>query len=474
MEKELLKALYGTASAAEILRRKSECKQIRAMAGGADGLRTLTEDECRKMCAKVNGKGIEYLSGYEARVVSYTITDETVDRYGDIVRAKGVRLANYVNNSVIQFAHDYEQPPVGVSLKTWYDKQANAVKSLGLFYDDRVDSTGRSDLIFRFVASGGMPGTSIGFMPMKTTRPTDDERTELHMGEYGVIFDECDLMEFSVVPVPANPNALKDDIAGAWRERMTKAVSGGMFRQADLKRIEAMPQIDKAVVELFAKEFRRAVPVTNSNEKTCDKCKAFSDRVKQLWIFYDSEIIERDAVLRPYPNEHAARLADPDSMDEFRRKADGEVRGKKVPDTADVIWGHLKDGDENAWAPQAIRFPTKDWTVEQAKKWLEDNDIKPILFEPAKEEGAESPAAESPAAKTVDPVIVNLSVNVPLDTFVKQVNELTESVKSVLAEIQTAKDAALAEINAARTAAQPAKTEPKMGSGIYRQILGLK
>jgi hypothetical protein len=369
-----------------------------------------------------------------------------------------VRLANYLTNSVIQFAHDYAQPPVGVSLKTWYDKAANAVKSCGLFYDDRVDPSGRSELIFRFVASGGMPGASIGFMPEKTTRPTDDERAELHMGEYGVIFDECDLMEFSAVPVPANPNALKDDVAGAWRERMTKAVSGGMFRQADLSRIEAMPQIDPAIVELFAKEFKTVIPVIAD----------VFDVVKHL---NDAQVIERDAVLRPYPNEHAARLVDPDKMDEFRRKADGEVRGKKVPKTADVIWGHLKDGDENAWAPQAIRFPTKDWTVEQAKKWLEDNDIKPILFEPAKEESAEPPATLE--VKQADPVVVNLSVNVLLDAFVKQVNELIESVKAVLVEIQTAKDAAIAEISAARTAAQPAKTEPKVGSGIYRQILGL-
>jgi HK97 family phage prohead protease len=97
----------------------------------------------------------------------------------------------------------------------------------------------------------------------------------------------------------------------------------------------------------------------------------------------------------PYPNEHSARFKDPDDFDadSFRRKADGTIYGKiKVPATIDVIWGKLKghSDPEDQPIPQALRFPTKDWTADEAKGWLEENKIKYIAFEPAKEEKARS------------------------------------------------------------------------------------
>jgi len=96
--------------------------------------------------------------------------------------------------------------------------------------------------------------------------------------------------------------------------------------------------------------------------------------------------------LKPYPNEHSARLIDPAKFDKFRRKADGKLYNKiKVPATIDVIWGHLKDGADDDWTTQALRFPTKDWTVAEAKAWLKDNDVKYIDFEPAKEPEKSTP-----------------------------------------------------------------------------------
>jgi len=90
------------------------------------------------------------------------------------------------------------------------------------------------------------------------------------------------------------------------------------------------------------------------------------------------------AELKPYPNEHAARLQDPGKFDKFRRKADGTLFNKvKVPDTIDVIWGHLKDGEDDDWAAQALRFPVKNWTAAEARAWLKENDVKYMGFEAA-------------------------------------------------------------------------------------------
>ena len=93
--------------------------------------------------------------------------------------------------------------------------------------------------------------------------------------------------------------------------------------------------------------------------------------------------------MMPLPNEHSARLQDPKKFnpETFRRKDNGIIYGRiKVPRTIAVIWGKLKGKDKPSDnpIPQALRFPTKYWSVEKAKKWLKDNNIKYIRFEPAK------------------------------------------------------------------------------------------
>jgi HK97 family phage prohead protease len=76
---------------------------------------------------------------------------------------------------------------------------------------------------------------------------------------------------------------------------------------------------------------------------------------------------------RPYPGEHAARLRDPDLFDRFVRENDQGGEG------IDFILGINEEGSEI----QSIRFDSGLFTVEEAKKWLDEHDFVPILFEPA-------------------------------------------------------------------------------------------
>ena len=77
--------------------------------------------------------------------------------------------------------------------------------------------------------------------------------------------------------------------------------------------------------------------------------------------------------IRPFPNEHAARLTDPAQYDSFRRK------NNDFGDGIDAIYG-IKSGKTEL---QAIRFNKDKFSVAESKKWLADHDFKPIMFEPA-------------------------------------------------------------------------------------------
>lgn len=79
----------------------------------------------------------------------------------------------------------------------------------------------------------------------------------------------------------------------------------------------------------------------------------------------------------PYPSEHAARMTNPNKYKKFARQ------NGKFGSGIDAIFGVLPDGKTEL---QAVRFNEKKFTVAEAKKWLADNKMKPMMFEPAKKE----------------------------------------------------------------------------------------
>jgi len=86
---------------------------------------------------------------------------------------------------------------------------------------------------------------------------------------------------------------------------------------------------------------------------------------------------------RPYPNEHAARLKDPDQYDSLRRENDAGGSG------IDFIYG-IKEGTSEI---QAIRFRSSQYTPAEARAWLSEHDFDPIEFEEATGDGEAERAA---------------------------------------------------------------------------------
>ncbi|MBX5320866.1 DUF2213 domain-containing protein, partial [Candidatus Bathyarchaeota archaeon A05DMB-3] len=82
----------------------------------------------------------------------------------------------------------------------------------------------------------------------------------------------------------------------------------------------------------------------------------------------------------PYPNEHACRLRDPETLDIV-----GSGERKHNGKTYRVIYGKPKDKPEAGSVEQAYRYPVETWSESEARKHCQDHDGS---FEPAtKEEG---------------------------------------------------------------------------------------
>jgi HK97 family phage prohead protease len=137
----------------------------------------------------------------DERSITHFITAEVEDRSGDIVRSKGMDDANFKKNPVVMFGHDYRTFPIGKNL--WLKTTTrNGVK--GILAKTQFADTPEGTTAFRLWKDGFLNAASIGFQSIeKEVRQSEDG------GFAGYDFKRWELFEYSIVPVPANPAALR-------------------------------------------------------------------------------------------------------------------------------------------------------------------------------------------------------------------------------------------------------------------------
>jgi len=171
-----------------------------------------------------------------SQTMDFVISDASVDRMGDVIDLEGWELKNYRRNPVVQFAHQYDRPAVGQATKVWTED--NKLKARVQFAPTALGQELQTLYTGRF-----MRATSVGFMPLEEE---DREVSEEEAAKYGfhrpVHYKRQELVEFSLVPVPANANALAAAITGglqakAFQEALAQAVSGDT-EEADEEPVE--------------------------------------------------------------------------------------------------------------------------------------------------------------------------------------------------------------------------------------------
>ena len=129
------------------------------------------------------------------RTLRFTISTSSPDREKDIVSVTGWNLDAYKQNPVVLWAHDYRQPPIAKAV----DVQVigNRLVASAEFVPKEISPF--ADTIYKLIQAGFLKGTSVGFRPLKWALNTE---------RGGMDFHEQELLEFSITPVPAHPDAL--------------------------------------------------------------------------------------------------------------------------------------------------------------------------------------------------------------------------------------------------------------------------
>lgn len=137
-------------------------------------------------------------AGEDSRALDFVISTASVDRYGDTIAADGWKLENFRKNPVVLWMHDNTMLPVGKAVNVRIEE--GKLKA-------RVEFTPSgqvkyNDIVFDMLKTGFLSATSVGFLPLKYSFVDDPSR------RFGIDFLEQELLEFSIVTVPANAEAL--------------------------------------------------------------------------------------------------------------------------------------------------------------------------------------------------------------------------------------------------------------------------
>jgi HK97 family phage prohead protease len=129
------------------------------------------------------------------RSVKFIITTGDPDREKDVIDPGGWELSNYLKNPVVLFAHDYDSLPVARTVSL--EHKNGQLIAIAEFASAELNPM--AERVFQMLKQGFLRGASVGFRPLAFTY--NDARG-------GVDFAKQELLEFSVVPVPANAHAL--------------------------------------------------------------------------------------------------------------------------------------------------------------------------------------------------------------------------------------------------------------------------
>lgn len=140
----------------------------------------------------------------ESRQAEFVISDEAPDSYGTVFRMDGWDLTRYEKNPLVLYAH-----------QSWGDNPDNIIGTGEVFREgdqligrvtfETEDVNPKAEKVFKKVQAGTLRMASIGAKPTEGHWGVEEASEDPEI----LYFDRQQLLEFSVVPIGSNPNALK-------------------------------------------------------------------------------------------------------------------------------------------------------------------------------------------------------------------------------------------------------------------------
>jgi len=138
---------------------------------------------------------VSFQKGTSARMFNAVVSTASVDRDKDMIDPKGWRLDSYRKNPIVLWQHNRNLPPIARTT----DIRVSGQRLLASMEFPPEGASPLADEIHNLVAAGFLHSTSVGFLPI---------RCEYNSVRGGHDILEAELLEFSIVNIPAQSEAL--------------------------------------------------------------------------------------------------------------------------------------------------------------------------------------------------------------------------------------------------------------------------
>lgn len=140
-------------------------------------------------------EGKEYEQETPQDIYTFIVSTPEIDRYGTIIVPAGIDYTAYLGNPVVLLNHNADELPVGRCLGFALNgENLEATLQIHRLTDDACE-------VADLVKSGYVKAVSVGIIPLEWEEKTID-------GETVTIYTKSELVEFSIVSIPANRQAL--------------------------------------------------------------------------------------------------------------------------------------------------------------------------------------------------------------------------------------------------------------------------
>ena len=139
----------------------------------------------------------------EKRQATFVISTDEIDRTYEIVE-QSWQLENYKKNPIVLFGHDQSKPGyvVGCATEIHSDKEGDKNITIGTVQFAEEGTSSDADTVWKLVKQGILRTVSVGFIPHTFKASKDEDGSEI------TVLADNELLEFSIVPIPANPSAV--------------------------------------------------------------------------------------------------------------------------------------------------------------------------------------------------------------------------------------------------------------------------
>ena len=183
---------------------------------------------------------------------SFIASTATSDRYDDIIDQDSWRLEAFKNNPVILLNHRQDMLPIGRASNV---EVVNGQLEIDVEFD-LDDELGAN--VARKVDQGFLKAVSVGFQPRKGTMRSDLPSDHKAFGKSGMFYQENELLEVSIVTIPANSEAVAKGFSSGIEDMIRRMVRSELLSKpaADLQKVkhvlEVIEETDRFIVH-FAK-----------------------------------------------------------------------------------------------------------------------------------------------------------------------------------------------------------------------------